>query len=160
MSVYQGTSMVIAKQPTIYHQIDLLVQERHYSIADALELHLSCTNPSKWKATVHNWYNNWLSSVCLSLQWSHNGHDGISNYQPHDPLLNHIFRHISKKISKLLVTGLCVGNSPGTGEFPTQIASMRKMFLFHDIMDYSIDLRYHNKLSIAYYFYDTDMVLE
>ena len=28
-----------------------------------------------------------------------------------------------KKISKLHVTGLCVGNSPGTGEFPAQRAS-------------------------------------
>ena len=27
------------------------------------------------------------------------------------------------KTSKLSVTGLCVGNSPGTGEFPTQMAS-------------------------------------
>ena len=29
----------------------------------------------------------------------------------------------SKKTSKLHVTGLCVGNSPGTGEFPAQMAS-------------------------------------
>ena len=29
----------------------------------------------------------------------------------------------SKKISKFRVTGLCVGNSPGTGEFPAQMAS-------------------------------------
>ena len=33
------------------------------------------------------------------------------------------FRHRSKKTSKLRVTGLCVGNSPGTGEFPAQMAS-------------------------------------
>ena len=29
----------------------------------------------------------------------------------------------SKKTSKLRVTGLCVGNSPMTGEFPAQMAS-------------------------------------
>ena len=29
------------------YQIDELVQERRNSIADTLELHLSCTNPSK-----------------------------------------------------------------------------------------------------------------
>ena len=28
-----------------------------------------------------------------------------------------------KRTSKLRVTGLCVGNSPGTGEFPAQMAS-------------------------------------
>ena len=32
-------------------------------------------------------------------------------------------RRRSKKTSKLRVTGLCVGNSPGTGEFPAQRAS-------------------------------------
>ena len=41
----------------------------------------------------------------------------------HDCLLNCLFRCISKKASKLCVTGLCVGNSPVTGEFPTQRAS-------------------------------------
>ena len=29
----------------------------------------------------------------------------------------------SEETSKLRVTGLCAGNSPGTGEFPTQMAS-------------------------------------
>ena len=32
-------------------------------------------------------------------------------------------RRRSKKTSKLRVTGLCTGNSPGTGEFPAQMAS-------------------------------------
>ena len=59
----------------------------------------------------------------VSLQWRHNGHDSISNHQPHDRLLNRFFRGRSKKTSKLRVTGLCVGNSPGTGEFPAQMAS-------------------------------------
>ena len=34
-----------------------------------------------------------------------------------------LFRVRSRKTSKLRVTGLCVGNSPVTSEFPTQIAS-------------------------------------
>ena len=36
---------------------------------------------------------------------------------------NRWFWRRSKKTSKLCVTGLCVGNSPVTGEFPTQMAS-------------------------------------
>ena len=58
-----------------------------------------------------------------SLQWRPNGRDSISNHQPHDCLLNRLFRRRSKKTLKLRVTGLCVGNSPGTGEFPAQMAS-------------------------------------
>ena len=56
-----------------------------------------------------------------TLQWRHNGRDSVSNHQPQDCLLNRQFRRRSKKTSKLRVTGLCVGNSPG--EFPTQRAS-------------------------------------
>ena len=59
-----------------------------------------------------------------SLQWRHNGLDSISNHHPHDCLLNRLFRRRSKKTSKLRVTGLCAGNSPGTGEFPAQMASI------------------------------------
>ena len=46
-----------------------------------------------------------------------------SNHQPHDCLLDRLFRRRSKKTSKLRVTGLCAGNSPVTGEFPAQRAS-------------------------------------
>ena len=63
------------------------------------------------------------SSNWITLQRRHNEHDGVSNHQPHHCLLNRLFRHRSKRISKLCVTGLCEGNSPVTGEFPAQRAS-------------------------------------
>ena len=62
------------------------------------------------------------------LQWRHNERDGISNHQPHDCLLNRLLRRKSKKTSHLRVTGLCEGNSPVTGEFPTQKSVTRIMF--------------------------------
>ena len=62
-------------------------------------------------------------STPLSLQWRHNEHDGVSNHQPRDCLLNRLFRRRLKKTSKLRVTGSCAGNSPVTGEFPAQRAS-------------------------------------
>ena len=58
-----------------------------------------------------------------ALQWRHNGHDGVSNHQHRDCLLSRLIRPKSKKTSKLRVTGLCAGNSPGTGEFPAQMVS-------------------------------------
>ena len=58
-----------------------------------------------------------------SLQWRLNECDSVSNHQHHDCLLNCLFRRSSRKTSKLLVTGLCAGNSPWTGEFPAQRAS-------------------------------------
>ena len=62
-------------------------------------------------------------SEVTTLMWRHNGPDGVSNHPPHDCLLNRSFRRRSKETSKLRVTGLSVGNSPVTGEFPTQMAS-------------------------------------
>ena len=59
----------------------------------------------------------------FTSQWRHTGHDGVSNHQPHHCLLNRLFRRTPKKISKLRVTGLCVGNWPVTSEFPAQMAS-------------------------------------
>ena len=91
--------------------------------------------------TLSSWWNWWRLEVqllcirrdltslsiirirCNPLKWRHNGRNSVANHQPHDCLLNRLFKRRSKKISKLRVTGLCAANSPGTGEFPAQMAS-------------------------------------
>ena len=83
---------------------------------------------------VHNWL--FLMPTCITkmdmwfsynptktLQWRHNGHNGVSNHQPLDCLLNCVFGRRSKKTPKLHVTGLWAGNSPVPDEFPAQKAS-------------------------------------
>ena len=60
----------------------------------------------------------------ISLQWRHNECGGVSNRQRLDCLLNCLFRHRSKKTSKLRFTGLYEGNSLVTDEFPAQRASI------------------------------------
>ena len=68
-----------------------------------------------------------------ALQWHHNGRDGVSDHQPRGGLLNRLFKHWSKKTSKLRVTGLCAGNSPVTGEFPAQMASKAGFILLASV---------------------------
>ena len=58
-----------------------------------------------------------------ALLWRHNGQDSVLNHQPHHCLLSRLFGRRSKNTSKLRVTGLCAGKSPGTGEFHAQMAS-------------------------------------
>ena len=83
----------------------------------------------------HIWYANHMHSLHhQSLRWRHNGRDSVSNHQPHDCLLNRLFRRRSKKTLKLRVTGLCEGNSPVTDEFPTQMASYAENFPFDDVI--------------------------
>ena len=72
--------------------------------------------------------NLWFVNGCIvvflcTLLWHHNGHDGVSNLQLHECLLNRLFRRRSKKTPKLRVTYLCAGNSPVTSEFSAQMAS-------------------------------------
>ena len=73
-------------------------------------------------------------SLATSLQWRHNGREGVSNHQRLDCLLNRLFRRRSKKTSKLHVTGLSEGNPPVTGGFPHKGRVARKMFSFDDAM--------------------------
>ena len=70
----------------------------------------------------------------VTLEWRHNGLDSVSNHQPHHCLLSRLFGRRSKKTSKLRVTGLCAGNSPGPVNSPHKWPVTRKMFPFDDVI--------------------------
>ena len=80
-----------------------------------------------------NFINITVTSQCCLLLWRHNEHEGISNHQPLDCLLNHLYRCRSKKTSKAHVTGPCEGNPSITGGFLSQRANNTEKFLFDDI---------------------------
>ena len=65
---------------------------------------------------LHTTHDLACHDICRNIielsQWRHNTQYDISYQQPHDCSLNRLFRRISKKTSKLRVTGLCGGNSP------------------------------------------------
>ena len=56
----------------------------------------------------------WFTPCHASLQWCHNGRDSVSNHEPHDCLLNCLFKRRSKK----------------TGEIPAEMANNAKI-CFH-----------------------------
>ena len=89
-----------------------------------------CCNP----IVRTSFYDCSLTVSDSTLQQRHNGRDSVSNHQAHDCLLDRLSRRRSKKTSKDRVTGLCAGNSLGTGEFPAQMASNAKMFPFDDVI--------------------------
>ena len=66
-----------------------------------------------------------------SLQWCHNGRDGVSNHQPHHCLHNCLFWRRSKKSSNLRVTGVCVR---GIHRWPHKWPVTREMFPFDDVI--------------------------
>ena len=70
----------------------------------------------------------------LLLQWRHNKRNGVSFTGVIDCLLNHMLRRWSKKISKLRVTGLCVGIHRWPVNSPHKRPVMRKMFPLDDVI--------------------------
>ena len=112
-----------------FYQNNIFVFENDVCKMTTIFVGLHCINYSNYH---HQQQNNtpsatktimWRLSWPNALQWRNNEHDDVSNDQPHDCLLNRLFRCGSKKIQKFRVTGLCTGNSPVTGEFPAQRAS-------------------------------------
>ena len=90
-----------------------------------------------WFLTTILWILCWLiywDKLQDALQLRHNDHDGVSNHQAHGCLLDRLFRRRSKKTSKLRVTGLCVGNSPGLVNSPHKGPVTRKMLPFDDVI--------------------------
>ena len=86
-------------------------------------LHIGISDPSSAFTLKYQRLESHSVQVSIfAFQWRHNEHGGVSNHQPHH-CFNRLFRHRSKKTSKLRVTGLCARNSPVTGEFPAQMAS-------------------------------------
>ena len=81
---------------------------------------------STWILIGMDWYS--------TLQWRQNERASVSNHQPHDCLLNCLFRRRSKKTSKLRVTGLCAGNSPVPVNSPHKRAITRKILPFDDVI--------------------------
>ena len=89
---------------------------------------------SQFYITSDHDYWSLFCNIILSLHWRHNGHDGVSNHQPYGCLLNRLFRRRSKKTSKLRVTGLCAGNSPGPANSSHKGPVTRKIFPFDDVI--------------------------
>ena len=98
----------------------------------------------------------WFCHQPMTLQWHQNGRNGVSNHQPHDCLLNHLFRHRIKKSSKIRVTGLCERNSPVNVEFSAQRASNEEnvsIWWRHDDptrIDSTITTTEHNKTCMCF----------
>ena len=69
-----------------------------------------------------------------SLWWRHNGHDGVSNLQPHHYLLNRLFGCRSQKTSNSALLAFVRGIHRGTMNSPHKWPVTRKMFPFHDVI--------------------------
>ena len=69
-----------------------------------------------------------------SWRWRHNERDSVSNYQPHDFLLNRLFKRRSKKTLKRHFTGHRAEIHRGSVNSPHKWPVTRKMFPFDGVI--------------------------
>ena len=101
---------------------------KSYWLVDSLKQHICITQHIFYKERS---YTTAPMSTFRSLQWRHNGRDGVSNHQLHHCMLNRVLRRRFKKTSKLRVTGLCVrGIHRRPVNSPHKWPITRKMFPF------------------------------
>ena len=83
-------------------------------------------------------HNSLLSSMIMfSLQWRHNGRDGVSNHQPHHCLLNRLYRRRSKKTSNSVSLTFVRGIHRWSVKSPHKGPVTRKMFPLDDVIMFS-----------------------
>ena len=112
------------------------MQERRNSIANALELRHSCTNPSKWYLLFDLDCALTQGSDFESKHYNDTIMGAIASQiiQPHDCLLNCLFRRITKKTSNLRVTCFARGINRWPLNSPHKGSVTRKMFPFDDVI--------------------------
>ena len=69
-----------------------------------------------------------------TLRWRHNGRDSVSNHQPHDCLLNRLFRRRSKKVQSSASLAFVLGILRWPVNSPHKRPITRKMFPFYDVI--------------------------
>ena len=90
---------------------------------------------SKCRCMHHHWkVFECLPVMKFSLQWRHNGRNGVSKHRCLGCLHNRLLRRRSKKTPKIRVTGLCGGIHRWTVNSPHKWPITRKMFPFDDVI--------------------------
>ena len=115
-----------------------MTQGRDVTYSHALECYTYISITSSWPCDDVSLYENyrfkitdasphgpmsWCCDYSMASQWCHNECQSVSNHRRLYCLINRLFWRRSNKTSKLWVTGLCEGNPPVTGGFPSQRAS-------------------------------------
>ena len=136
-SPYETLAMSLCSRSDTRHDAEEIYIKMNVNICHKrLIFHLRLCVITLWVPIPYSWEPRppWDVKRSLSLQWRHYGRDGVTNHRRLHCLINRLFKRVSKKTSKLCVTGLCEGNSPVTGEFPAHRPVTRKMFPFDDVI--------------------------
>ena len=92
--------------------------------------------PTQWEMTKgQHWTTETAFIFFITLQWSHNERDGVSNHQPRDCLLNRLFKaQIIRKYQSSASLAFVRGIHRWPVNSPHKEPVTRKMFSFDDVI--------------------------
>ena len=93
----------------------------------------TCSKNLKW-CDIQTCFSDWYLQQFLSLQWRHNGHDGVSHHQPQDCLLNRLFRRDQRKHQSCASLAFVGGIHQWPVNSPHRWPVTRKMIPFDDVI--------------------------
>ena len=112
-----------------------LIYRSHRRESHGSKFLTAVTYSSQSNSKLYVQKNNYVPNCPVELaQWHHNERDGVSNHQPHDCLLNCLFRRRSKKTSKLRVTAFVRGIQRWPVNSPHKGPVTREIFPFDDVI--------------------------
>ena len=115
-----------------YHRYWIASRSLH---CDPLECHWLIWERSEWISWIDE--NVWSMPFLvwsMPLQWRHNGRDSVSNQQPHDCLLNRLFRRSHRKHHSSASLPFVRGIHQGPVNSPHEWPVTRKTFPFDDVI--------------------------
>ena len=93
-----------------------------------------------WDTMTFIWRHHDASNPMHTLQWRHNGHDGVSNHQPHDCFLNRYSDADQRKHQSSAPLAFVRRIHRGSVNSPHKGPVTRKMFPFDDVIMWWIKL--------------------
>ena len=138
-SIASQITSIMVVYSTVYSDADQRKYQSSASLAFVWGIYRRPVNsPHKWAVTRKVFaFDDVIMKIACVPKMHHCG-----SVRQSVSLLSRLFGCRSKKTSKLRVTGLCAGNSPGTGEFPAQMASYAE--------NVSIWLRHHGEANLLW----------
>ena len=126
----------VSIHPVLYRHVDGLVQKRRNSIATALELHLSCTNPSIW----HDW-----ATMSELMRFEQNG------LRFAEDVLRWIFLNV--KLEYLNFTEICFwgssSSSSSSSSSPSSLLSLSSLSFLSSLLLSSLSSFLFHRLEIV-----------
>ena len=130
--LFPVNASILKKCKSVLNRVNRNTNYHVFSRCWSMQFNLFVWVPVAWWNTIENATQQWQRQN--TLHWRHNDHDGVSNHQPHDCLLNRLFRRRSKKHQSSASLAFVWGIHRWPVNSPHKRPVTRKTFPFDDVI--------------------------